>query len=109
MRRWTARVAAVAAAGLAATPRALAQGCAMCYADAAAQGPRARHALDFAILTLLVPSVLLFAGVLFAAFRRRERDMARTEHPGASQTTALRRRLPSPDAGLTPDATSSLL
>jgi hypothetical protein len=109
IRSWVARAAAVAAAGMAAAPRVLAQGCAMCYADAAAQGPRARQSLDFAILTLLVPSVLLFAGVLFAAFRRRERDLARTEDPGPSQTAALRNRLPSPDAVLTPDATSPLL
>ena len=109
MQRWTARAAAVAAAWLSAAPRLFAQGCAMCYATAQAQDPRAARQLDLAILTLLVPSVLLFGGVLFAAFRRRERDLTRTEDPGPSQTTALRKRLPSPDAGLTPDAASPRL
>ena len=70
------RLGALAAAMLAAAPGALAQGCAMCYADAAAQSPRAKHMLDLAILTLLIPSVCMFAGVLIAAFRRRERDTA---------------------------------
>ena len=79
MKRVIMRCGAVLAAMLAAAPNVLAQGCAMCYADAAAQGPRARQSLDFAILTLLIPSVLLFAGVLFAAFRRRERVVANAE------------------------------
>jgi hypothetical protein len=70
----------ISAAMLAAAPGALAQSCAMCYADAAAQSPRARHQLDLAILTLLVPSVSLFAGVLIAAFRRRERDAMEEEN-----------------------------
>jgi len=74
MRNGLCRIGAIAAALLAAAPRLMAQGCAMCYADAAAQSPRARHQLDLAILTLLVPSVLMFAGVLIAAFRRREQD-----------------------------------
>jgi len=79
MRKRLIRIGIVAAAMLAAAPRVLAQGCAMCYADAAAQTPRARHQLDLAILTLLVPSVFMFAGVLIAAFRRRERDAAETK------------------------------
>jgi len=93
---------AVFTAMLAAAPRVLAQGCAMCYADAAAQSPRARHQLDLAILTLLVPSVFMFAGVLIAAFRRRERDAAETKQlEGLAATPqisilAKRRRL---DAG----------
>ena len=74
MRKWLRRIGVLAAAMLAAAPGVLAQGCAMCYADAAAQSPHARRQLDLAILTLLVPSVLMFAGVLIAAFRRREHD-----------------------------------
>ena len=76
MRKWLSRIG-VTAAALAAAPRVAAQGCAMCYADAAAQSPQAKHQLDLAILTLLVPSVLMFAGVLIAAFRRQEHDDAR--------------------------------
>lgn len=52
----------------------------MCYTEAAAQSPRARHQLDLAILTLLVPCISMFAGVLIAAFRRREHDEAEEEN-----------------------------
>jgi len=76
-----AKFAAMCAAVLAAAPGVLAQGCAMCYTEAAAQSPRARHQLDLAILTLLIPSVMMFGGVLVAAFRRRERGLAEDE-PG---------------------------
>ena len=69
------RFTAVAAAGLAAAPRLLAQGCAMCYATAQAQDARAARHLDYAILTLLIPSVLLFAGVFIAAMRRSYSEM----------------------------------
>jgi hypothetical protein len=70
-----AQLAAVAAGLLAVAPEAFAKGCAMCYASAAAQSPGAARQLDIAILTLLIPSVLLFGGVLFSAFRRRDRGL----------------------------------
>lgn len=58
--------------GLAAgIPRAAAQGCAMCYQNAAATGPRGRAALQHGILILLVPAVGLFAGILALLCRRR--------------------------------------
>jgi len=104
MRKWAGRIGAIAAAGLVAAPRVVAQGCAMCYADAAAQSPRARHHLDLAILTLLVPSVLMFAGVLIAAFRRRERDVTSDEEQELSGSrlprtaTTRARALPTPEA-----------
>lgn len=99
------RFGAVVAAVLAATPRVLAQGCAMCYADAAAQSPRARHQLDLAILALLVPSVMMFAGVLIAAFRRREQD---TVNPGpwdADSQTAPQFSIPAKRRGIAPGPT----
>ena len=108
MRKWTTRIAVVAAAVLGVAPRLFAQGCAMCYADAAAQGPRARHSLDFAILTLLVPSVLLFAGVIFAAFRRRERDVEAAQ-PQAQEVTPREMAVSEPCTRLTPDASASSL
>jgi len=61
--KWAARVAAAAAGGLAAAPSVFAQGCVMCYADAAAQGPRAARQLNLAILTLLVPRSRAAGGV----------------------------------------------
>ncbi len=105
MRKWLGKMGAVAAAVLAAAPRVVAQGCAMCYADASAQSPRAKHMLDLAILTLLVPSVLLFGGVLVAAFRRRARDRAYEE----GESVVVRPPRPaSPRAGNLP-ATDALL
>jgi hypothetical protein len=83
------KFAVAAAAGLGAAPRLFAQGCAMCYATAQAQDANAARLLDYAILTLLVPSVSLFAGVLIAAFRRREREMAE-ETNLLAEDTALR-------------------
>jgi len=65
-------------AGLAAlvfAPGALAQGCALCYNTAASQSPEAAKQLNYAILTLLIPTLSLFCGVLCLAFRRREADI----------------------------------
>ena len=45
--------------------RAVAQGCASCYTTAAAGGPQTAHALRGGIILLLVPSVLMFAGLVF--------------------------------------------
>jgi hypothetical protein len=70
-----AKVAAAGAVLLAAAPQVFAQGCAMCYTEAAAQGPRARRSLDLAILVLLIPAVSMFAGV-FLTLRRRDRQLA---------------------------------
>ena len=104
MTKWLARFGALAAAALAAAPGALAQGCAMCYQDAAAQSPRAKHMLDLAILTLLVPTLAMFGGVLFAAFRRREQDRAFEDpakfglKPRRPAPRRAPRTVPAPDA-----------
>jgi hypothetical protein len=55
-------------------PQAAAQGCAMCYQNAAATGPRGRTALQHGILILLVPAGGLFAGILALLWRRRVPD-----------------------------------
>ena len=104
MRKWLFRFAGVAAAMLAAAPGLLAQGCAMCYADAAAQSPRARHQLDLAILTLLVPSVLMFAGVLVAAFRRREDDAREADRLEGRATPAPKTSIPAKRRTLASDS-----
>ncbi len=49
---------------------AFAQGCAMCYTSAARAGSRAAHALDFGILVLLLPTLVLFLSVIVFTFRR---------------------------------------
>jgi hypothetical protein len=65
--KWGLTVAAVVAA-----PSALyAQGCAMCYQNAAAAGPRTAEALRHGILVMLFPPLFIFAGIIVMAHRRR--------------------------------------
>jgi|ERR1700722_10520742 hypothetical protein len=55
------------------TPGALyAQGCAMCYQSAAASGTRFVTALRHGILIMFFPPLIIFGGILFAAYRRRD-------------------------------------
>jgi hypothetical protein len=44
--------------------RGFAQGCASCYTTAAAGGPQTAHALRAGIVVLLIPPVLIFAGIV---------------------------------------------
>jgi hypothetical protein len=62
---------------------ALAQGCSMCYASAAQEDAGAQQALNLGILVLLIPPVLLFAGVLVTAVRRRDEDPQAADAPTA--------------------------
>ena len=52
-------------------PHAAAQGCAMCYQNAASSGAQGRIALRHGILILLLPALSLFLGVFFLIYRRR--------------------------------------
>jgi hypothetical protein len=52
---------------------AVAQGCAMCYQNAAASGAAGRAALRHGIFVLLLPAVSLFLGVFVLIYRRRNR------------------------------------
>lgn len=52
-------------------PAVYAQGCVMCYTSAAAAGPKAQHTFNLAILTLLIPPLVMFIGVVVFAMRRR--------------------------------------
>ncbi len=61
------------ALALAASVPAYAQGCAMCYNDAAAAKSTAIQALRSGTLIPLFPVLLLFAGILVMAFRSRNR------------------------------------
>jgi hypothetical protein len=49
---------------------AFAQSCPMCYEAASQAGAKASRAIDHGILALLLPALLLFAGVLVFAVRR---------------------------------------
>jgi hypothetical protein len=57
--------------GLLATARGTwAQGCALCYTTASAAGAAAQRSLDWGILALLAPALLLFLSVLLLLYRR---------------------------------------
>lgn len=72
-RRWITGIALVAAWLALATP-AFAQGCAMCKTLAEAQGPEGAKTLDLAILVLLIPTVLIFVGILLWGLCIRDRS-----------------------------------
>lgn len=55
----------------AAAPGLRAQGCAMCYQNAAATGPQGTEALRHAILVLIIPPVLMFSAILGLLYQRR--------------------------------------
>jgi hypothetical protein len=57
-------------AGLAVAPAAFSQGCAQCYIEASASGAHAQKSLDIGILVLLLPSLVMFAGVIVLLIRR---------------------------------------
>jgi hypothetical protein len=55
---------------LIAVPSAFAQGCALCYTAADATGARGERMLDIGILVLLLPCLILFAGIFIMLVRR---------------------------------------
>lgn len=61
---------AIAIVGLAPC-QAVAQGCAMCYQNAAAANSQGRTALQHGILILLLPALSLFLGIFGLMYRRR--------------------------------------
>jgi hypothetical protein len=55
------------------SPAALhAQGCAMCYQNAASSGAKLIAALRHGILLLMFPPLLIFAGIIGLAYNRRD-------------------------------------
>jgi hypothetical protein len=55
---------------LASAQGAYAQGCALCYTSASAIGQAGERSLDFGILALLTPALVLFLSVMFLLYRR---------------------------------------
>jgi hypothetical protein len=49
-----------------------AQGCAMCYQNAAASGPRTIHAINTGILILMFPPAVITLGIFFLAYKKRD-------------------------------------
>ncbi|MGD0459725.1 MAG: hypothetical protein ABSC21_18510 [Terriglobia bacterium] len=70
--RWLRWVAALAGV-LSSSTLAYAQGCAMCYTSAAAARAGAVQALRSGILILLVPALIMFAGIFVVIYRSRDR------------------------------------
>lgn len=64
-------VATVLAVLAALTQRVAAQGCAMCYQNAAASGAQGSEALRHGILILLFPTLSLFVGIFGLIYTRR--------------------------------------
>jgi hypothetical protein len=46
------------------------EGCALCYTSASAIGAAAERSLDYGILALLAPALILFLSVIFLLYRR---------------------------------------
>jgi hypothetical protein len=49
-----------------------AQGCAMCYQNAAASGPRTIHAINNGILILMFPPAVITLGIFYLAYKKRD-------------------------------------
>lgn len=47
-----------------------AQGCALCYTSSSALGQAGQRSLDYGILALLVPALILFLTVIYMLYRR---------------------------------------
>jgi len=65
------RATALAALLLAMPAAASAQGCAMCAQNAAGAKAKGQRALNDGILLLITPTLGIFAGVFFLAYKRR--------------------------------------
>jgi hypothetical protein len=55
---------------LASAQGAFAQGCALCYTSASAVGAAGQRSLDYGILALVIPALVLFLSVIFMLYRR---------------------------------------
>jgi hypothetical protein len=80
--RTSAKVATALAALVACARTAAAQGCAMCYQNAAASGSQGITALRHGVYFLIFPTLVIFIGFFTLLYRRR--NAARTESQPAS-------------------------
>jgi ABC-type sulfate transport system permease subunit len=84
------RLGVLVLALVAAIPEAMAQGCAMCYQNAAASGVQGRFALQHGILILFVPAIGFFGAIFFLLCSRHhftDRDQSLAQN---SNETVLR-------------------
>ena len=68
--RWISVAAISVAILLLFAPHAAAQGCAMCYQNAAASGAKGQAALRHGILILLIPALAIFGSIVGLSMRR---------------------------------------
>jgi len=85
-----------------AAPAAHAQGCVLCYTSVAGGGDAAMRAFMWGVLSLLVPALLLFAGVFFLIYLR-----ARAATQAQSVPAARPVRAPRMAPGLQPNPSAS--
>lgn len=70
MGKWTIRAGGLSSALL--VPRLIwAQGCALCYTQAAGSGARVIQALKSGILILIIPPMLICLGITWMAYKKR--------------------------------------
>lgn len=70
MAKWTIRAGSLGSVLL--VPRLiLAQGCALCYTQAAGSGSRVIQALKSGILILVIPPMLICLGITWMAYKKR--------------------------------------
>ena len=70
LKKWSGRTAVAVAAAL--TPAVTwAQGCALCYTQAAGSGSRVIAALKSGILILVIPPMLICLGITWMAYKKR--------------------------------------
>ena len=91
--KWMVRLAA-ASLTLLFSNLAFAQGCAMCYNNAAATKASGQQALRSGILILMIPPLVMLAGIFVAALRRRNKsfgdDASRLELDEAGEGAAAK-------------------
>jgi len=85
------KVLTIFAAGVSATlvcaSTTFAQGCALCYTDAAATGPHAEAALRHGILILMIPATLIVVGFFSLLCLRRNVHRESVDHVPATFRT----------------------
>jgi len=85
-----------------------AQGCAMCYTSAAASKAGALHALRSGILILIVPVLVMCAGISVVIYRSRDRFCGAADWP-AEQDRELRDMLHRMNGIVRPDLRENFL
>ena len=84
-------VLAAAVCTLFGAPAAQAQSCALCYTSVAGGGPAAIRAFQIGILSLLIPTLLLFSSIFFLIYRRaRAATQEQSQVPMAQPTRVPR-------------------